>query len=66
MFQDPTDISRRAVIGLVASGAIVLATGRAHAQPRSAIMVWKDPNCGAQAEAQIVSEKLWARARTSN
>ena len=46
MNRNSTNHSRRAFVGLIAAGASILATGRAFADPRSAITVWKDPNCG--------------------
>lgn len=46
MNQNSTNHSRRAFVGLIAAGTAMLATGRACADPRPAITVWKDPNCG--------------------
>lgn len=46
MTNDTTNRSRRAFVGLITAGTAILATGRASADPRPAIMVWKDPNCG--------------------
>lgn len=46
MNNEPTNHSRRAFVGLMTAGTAMLAAGRACADPRPAITVWKDPNCG--------------------
>ena len=46
MGEKSTRIGRRAVLGHLAAGAVMLAARPALANPRPAITVWKDPNCG--------------------
>lgn len=46
MNNDTTNQSRRAFVGLITAGTAMLATGRAFADARPVITVWKDPNCG--------------------
>jgi hypothetical protein len=39
-------LSRRALLTHIAAGSVLIAGGHALADPRPAITVWKDPNCG--------------------
>src|SRR5262245_10679883 len=45
MYRQSAGQTRRLVLGLIASGA-VLAVTRPRAEPAMAVRVWKDPSCG--------------------
>lgn len=46
MDNTPMNVGRRMILAQIAIGGLVIAGGYALAEPRPAITVWKDPNCG--------------------